>query len=446
MTYTSTHGEKVTPKIPLVYLPFRNSKWEGYYEQLISFKGSDNTLDYSKKALKAWNNAPYATGGLTVKTSATLNTDQFSGFVKVEYESNTTPNYCFLLNTVFAGGGRLYFQLDGRTNEIGFYNGSSYFIVGSFEFDTPLSLGVSGDAGEVVAYVNGTAVHTSTISSIISDTISTCEINTANNAIPQVLYINDFTLFDSKLLASEMAQLHAGTYPLEIPPSGAYTEHTHVEADITDLDKYTQAQVDSLLAGKSDVGHTHTTANITDYTESTQDLVGAMVSGNTETGISVTYDDVNGKLDFVVNSSSGLSYLTAGKAANWSPAVSYTNDYVDAWDYTVTDGSGDISLNTATGAITLQPGVYELSASAETYYGSSSYYIKLSFLMVAGTITNYIEHKMVSKPGTSLSYATNTITRIFKVTATATVYLCGYTNSGGNVRLQETVLNIKKIA
>ena len=35
------------------------------------------------------------------------------------------------------------------------------------------------------------------------------------------------------------------------------TAHTHVEADITNLDKYTQSQVDTLLTGKSDTSHTH---------------------------------------------------------------------------------------------------------------------------------------------------------------------------------------------
>ena len=41
--------------------------------------------------------------------------------------------------------------------------------------------------------------------------------------------------------------------------------HTHVEADITDLDKYTQDETDNLLDGKSNVGHTHILADITDY-------------------------------------------------------------------------------------------------------------------------------------------------------------------------------------
>lgn len=43
----------------------------------------------------------------------------------------------------------------------------------------------------------------------------------------------------------------------------------------------------------------------TDMTELIQDLVGAMVSGNTETNITVTYDDTNGKLDFVASAGGG---------------------------------------------------------------------------------------------------------------------------------------------
>lgn len=42
------------------------------------------------------------------------------------------------------------------------------------------------------------------------------------------------------------------------PHSGHALEgHTHSEADVTDLDKYSQSEVDALLAGKADVGHSH---------------------------------------------------------------------------------------------------------------------------------------------------------------------------------------------
>lgn len=53
---------------------------------------------------------------------------------------------------------------------------------------------------------------------------------------------------------------------LQLALSGkANTSHTHSESNIVDLDKYTQAQVNGLLAGKSNVGHSH---NDLYYTES----------------------------------------------------------------------------------------------------------------------------------------------------------------------------------
>jgi hypothetical protein len=45
--------------------------------------------------------------------------------------------------------------------------------------------------------------------------------------------------------------------------------------------------------------NTVTDTNTQLTTEEVQDIIGAMVAGNTETNISVTYDDTNGKLDFV---------------------------------------------------------------------------------------------------------------------------------------------------
>ena len=46
--------------------------------------------------------------------------------------------------------------------------------------------------------------------------------------------------------------------------------------------------------------------------EAVQDIVGAMVSSNTETGITVTYQDTDGTLDFVVGT---LNQDTTGNAA-----------------------------------------------------------------------------------------------------------------------------------
>lgn len=59
---------------------------------------------------------------------------------------------------------------------------------------------------------------------------------------------------------------------------------------------------DDILQRKAGAWTNRTLAQLTtDMTELIQDLIGAMVTGNTETNIAVTYDDTNGKLDFVVS-------------------------------------------------------------------------------------------------------------------------------------------------
>ncbi|RKY56967.1 MAG: hypothetical protein DRP93_00250, partial [Candidatus Neomarinimicrobiota bacterium] len=46
--------------------------------------------------------------------------------------------------------------------------------------------------------------------------------------------------------------------------------HTHLEVDITDLDKYTQVEVDTLLSDKAELVHTHLEVDITDLDKYTQ--------------------------------------------------------------------------------------------------------------------------------------------------------------------------------
>ena len=52
-------------------------------------------------------------------------------------------------------------------------------------------------------------------------------------------------------------------------------------------------------------------STISDATEGVQDLVGGMVDGGTENGIDVTYDDTNGRLNFVVASQTDENFTTA---------------------------------------------------------------------------------------------------------------------------------------
>ena len=55
------------------------------------------------------------------------------------------------------------------------------------------------------------------------------------------------------------------------------------------------------------------TANTQLSTEEVQDIIGAMIAGNTESGITVTYDDTNGKLDLSVASQTENSFTTTLK-------------------------------------------------------------------------------------------------------------------------------------
>lgn len=75
-------------------------------------------------------------------------------------------------------------------------------------------------------------------------------------------------------------------------------------------------------------------------TEAIQDIIGAMVSGNTETNITVTYDDTNGKLDFVASGGGSTRIVreTPSGAVNGS-----NTDYVLAND--MVSGSEEVFLN-----------------------------------------------------------------------------------------------------
>ena len=72
-------------------------------------------------------------------------------------------------------------------------------------------------------------------------------------------------------------------------------------------------------------------------TENVQDIVGAMVTGNTETGITVTYQDSDGTLDFVVGT---LNQDTTGNAA--TATTLETARTIAGVSF---DGSANISLN-----------------------------------------------------------------------------------------------------
>ncbi len=100
-------------------------------------------------------------------------------------------------------------------------------------------------------------------------------------------------------------------------------------------------------------------------TENIQDIVGGMVTGNTETGITVTYQDGDGTLDFVVGT---LNQDTTGSAATLTTARTIAGVSFD--------GSANISLNN--NAITNGAGYITSSGTSAACSGNAATATKLA--------------------------------------------------------------------
>ena len=113
-----------------------------------------------------------------------------------------------------------------------------------------------------------------------------------------------------------------------------------------DIEELTASAVRTLLNvadGATNVTNTNQLTNGAGFitatltNEQVQDIVGGMVSGNTETGITVTYQDGDGTLDFVVGT---LNQDTTGNAATATKLA--TARTIAGVSF---DGSANISLN-----------------------------------------------------------------------------------------------------
>lgn len=144
--------------------------------------------------------------------------------------------------------------------------------------------------------------------------------------------------------------------------------HTHVEADITDLDKYTQGEVNTFLAGKSDVGHTHLEVDITDLDKYTTTEVDGFLATKSDVGHThveaditdldkYTQTEVDGFLALKLDTSlkgaiNGLAELdgTGKVPANQLPSfVDDVLEYADFASFPATGTSGKIYVAQDTG-------------------------------------------------------------------------------------------------
>ena len=165
---------------------------------------------------------------------------------------------------------------------------------------------------------------------------------------------------------------------------------------------YTDTRFDTRLGTKTTDNLTEGSSNLYMTTERVQDIVGGMVTGNTETGITVTYDDSDGTLDFVVAT---LNQDTTGNAAT-ATALATGRSFSITGDITASavsfDGTGNVALSADIDANTV--GISELNVSD----GSNGQVLttdgagNLSFSTASGTtINNNADNRVITGSGTA---------------------------------------------
>ena len=115
---------------------------------------------------------------------------------------------------------------------------------------------------------------------------------------------------------------------IDMSEAGAATFNSKIIA--TELDISGDVDIDGTLEADA------ITVNGTTLAETISDTVGAMVGSNTETGISVTYDDSDNTLDFVIGSGVITNAMLAGSIANSKLSNS---------SITVSDGSNTTAIS-----------------------------------------------------------------------------------------------------
>ncbi len=212
--------------------------------------------------------------------------------------------------------------------------------------------------------------------------------------------------------------------------------------------------VDNNLANYDNSSSGFITATLTD--EEVQDIAGAMVTGNTETGITVTYQDGDGTIDYVVN---GLTVTEFASAAisQWTNDSNYAADQ-NLWA-TISSDSGSTVASTTTDTLTIAGGDdIETSISGDTLTisrsGTFADIPAATFYDNTGGVTHDTTHVNVLNLDTTL---TNNATGVYSLAADvvtigeAADYLITYeasadmavgTRSGFELKLQKNSVDV----
>ncbi len=183
---------------------------------------------------------------------------------------------------------------------------------------------------------------------------------------------------------------------------------TWTESDITDLDKYTQAEVDTISGSlqtdidtKADSSHGHTSSDVSDWNEAVDDRVNdLLVEGD---NISLIYDD--GANTLTISGSAGggatnhallsnLDYASSGHTGFSTTSHNHTeSDITDLDKYTQSE------VDTVSGSLSA-----EIDSDISTHSSSSDhddrYYTETEVDTISGSLSNEIDSDIITFSGT----------------------------------------------
>jgi len=195
------------------------------------------------------------------------------------------------------------------------------------------------DDGGTTKYITASQLNTYTSGSVAADNISTGDaavtIATSSGNITIDAQAGDADIiFKGTDSSSDITAL-----TLDMSAAGAATFNDKIVA--TELDISGDVDIDGTLEADA------ITVNGTTLAETISDTVGAMIGSNTETGISVTYDDSDNTLDFVIGSTSITNAMLAGSIADSKLSTISTAGKVDIGALEI-DGATDIGADLTT--------------------------------------------------------------------------------------------------
>jgi cytoskeletal protein CcmA (bactofilin family) len=206
------------------------------------------------------------------------------------------------------------------------------------------------DSNFVDVYQNGVKLAEADYTSTTGTTIVLAQGAAANDIVEIIVY--DVFSTSDMVSASD-----GGTFAGNVAMSGTLTLTGNGDFN-GDLDVDGTLETDAL------------TINGVTLAETISDTVGAMVTSNTETGITVTYDDSDNTLDFVVGT---LNQDTTGTAANATLAATVTvTDSTANTNFPIVFHDESNALLDDTGALRYNPSTGELLVPKLTVAGTTT--------------------------------------------------------------------------